>query len=398
MSPTLTGSMLLALLALCGTAEAGEWRASGFAAVELRWFVEDPQFADQFHGGQGSLVGAPEWDWDSSEGRHQISVAPFVRLDGRDDERSHFDLREAYWRRVWDDWELLVGVNQVFWGVTESRHLVDVINQRDLVDDVDEEDKLGQPMVQVVLQRGWGRLEGFALLGFRERTFPGREGRLRAALPVDTESAVYESGAGQWHLDGALRYSHYIGDWDIGAHLFQGTNREPRLLPDPGGSSLIPFYDLMKQAGVDVQYTRGAWLWKLEGLVREGRGETFGAAVAGFEYTFYQVGKSVADVGLLAEYLYDGRDAGAPPTAFDDDLFVGSRLALNDTQDTQILAGAIVDREDRSTAAFLEAERRIGESYKIELESRLFLDVDEANLLSSFAQDSFILLRLSRYF
>ena len=398
MSRTLTGSMLLALLALLGTAEAGEWRASGFAAVELRWFVEDPQFADQFHGGQGSLVAGPEWDWDSSEGRHQLSLAPFVRFDGRDDERSHFDLREAYWRRVWDDWELLVGVNQIFWGVTESRHLVDVINQRDAVEDVDEEDKLGQPMVQVVLQRGWGRLEGFALVGFRERTFPGREGRQRAPLPVDTGAAVYESGAGQWHLDGAVRYSHYIGDWDIGAHLFHGTDREPRLLPDSGESSLIPFYDLMRQAGVDVQYTRGAWLWKLEGLVRERREQTFGAAVAGFEYTFYQVGKSVADVGLLAEYLYDGRDAGAPLTAFDDDLFVGSRLAMNDTQDTQILAGAIVDREDGSTAAFIEAERRIGERYKIELESRLFLDVDEANPLSTFAQDNFILLRLSRHF
>ena len=33
-------------------------------------------------------------------------------------------------------------------------------------------------------------------------------------------------------MDFALRYSHYIGDWDIGAHWFHGTGREPnRTLP-----------------------------------------------------------------------------------------------------------------------------------------------------------------------
>jgi hypothetical protein len=275
---------------------------------------------------------------------------------------------------------------------------VDVINQKDAVEDIDEEDKLGQPMVQLALQRGWGRLETFALLGFRERTFAGRSGRLRTPLPVDTDAARYESGAGQHRIDGAVRYSHYIGDWDVGAHWFQGTGREPRLIPDPGGAWLIPFYDIVNQVGVDVQYTREAWLWKFEGLGREGQGDTFGAAVGGFEYTFYQVGSSAADVGLLVEYLYDGRDRTAPVTAFDDDVFVGSRLALNDTQDTQILAGAVVDREDGSTAALVEAERRIGNDYKVELESRLFFDVDKANTLSSFERDTFVTLRFSRYF
>ena len=44
---------------------------------------------------------------------------------------------------------LLVGAAKVFWGTAESRHLVDIINQTDAVEDIDEEDKLGQPMVKV---------------------------------------------------------------------------------------------------------------------------------------------------------------------------------------------------------------------------------------------------------
>jgi hypothetical protein len=343
------------------------------------------------------LLVEPHFELESDDGDHQLSVRPFLRIDGRDDERSHFDLREAYWRRIGRSWELLVGLNEVYWGVTESRHLVNVINQTDAVEDVDEEDRLGQPMVQLAIQRGWGRLEAFALVGFRERTFAGRAGRLRAPLTVNEDAARYESGAEERRIDFAARWSHYIGDWDLGLHLFDGTSREPGLQLD-AQAGLVPFYGLIRQGGVDVQYTRNAWLFKLEGIVRKGQGSSFGAAVAGLEYTLYQVGGSAADVGLLAELLRDGREAGAPPTAFDDDLFVGSRLAFNDTQDSSILLGAIVDREHGSVAGFIEAERRLGSDFKVELEARLFADVDPADPLATLAEDSFVAVRLSRHF
>ena len=377
---------------------AGEWDTSGSADLELRWFFHNPRYPGQLSNGQSSLILSPEFDWESKGRRHQISVAPFLRLDGQDEERTHFDLREAFWRGIGERWEVVAGVNTVYWGVTESRHLVNVINQTDAVENIDEEDRLGQPMLQVATQRDWGRLEAFALLGFRERTFPGRDGRLRTPLVVATDDAIYESGAGKQRLDGALRYSHYVGDWDIGAHWFHGTGREPSLAPSSGGDSLIPFYQVTNQLGVDVQYTREAWLWKLEAIGREGQGDTFGAAVGGFEYTFYQIGKSAADIGVLVEYLYDGRDETAPVTAFDDDVFVGSRLALNDLQDTQVLAGAIVDVDDQSVAAFIEAERRIGSHYKVELEARWFLDTEAQNPLDALDRDSLLSLRISRHF
>ena len=87
----------------------------------------------------------------------RISIVGFARADSQDDERSHADLREAYWGYESDDWDVIIGVNKVFWGVTESRHLVDVINQTDLVEDIDQEDKLGQPMINIATQRNWGQ-------------------------------------------------------------------------------------------------------------------------------------------------------------------------------------------------------------------------------------------------
>ena len=106
------------------------------------------------------------------------------------------DLREAVWLKVIDDvgflgdgpLELRFGVDKVFWGRTESRHLVDVVNQTDLIEYPDEEEKLGQPMLRLTLPRAWGVADIFFLPYFRERTFAGRDGRLRSALVVDVRA------------------------------------------------------------------------------------------------------------------------------------------------------------------------------------------------------------------
>lgn len=398
--------LLVALSFPALMAGAGELELSGSVALEARMFLSaplsGPSYVGQSNDPELSLILSPELHYESQSGTHQFALLPFLRLDDLDDERTHVDLREATWRLIGNGdapWELLVGVNRVFWGVTESRHLVDIVNQDDAVEDIDGEDKLGQPMVELTLLRDWGTLSVYVLPFFRERTFPGRKGRLRTPLVVDTDQPLFESSAEEWHTDIALRYSHYIGDWDIGLSYFEGTSREPRLVPSEEGDRHEPVYDQIRQLGVDVQHTRGAWLWKLESLVREGQGSTFGAAVAGFEYTLYQLGGGAADLGLLAEVLYDDRDPlAAPPTLFDDDVFVGARLAWNDTQDTALLVGGVVDREDGSTAWLVEGERRLGSRFKVEVESRLFTSVSSQNLLASVESDDVVTLRLSRFF
>ncbi len=92
------------------------------------------------------------------------------------------------------------------------------------------------------------------------------------------------------------------------------------------------------------------------------------------------------------------REDQAPPTAFEDDLFLGARWVLNDVQDTAFLLGGLIDREDGSVALSIEAERRLAGHWKVERASRLFLDVAAENSLASFAADDFLTLRLSRFF
>lgn len=374
---------------------------SGSVGVEPRVFLDEPAFPEQPGAGLSpSALIAPELRLDWNDREDQLTFSLFARYDGDDDNRSHWDVREAYWRHNQGNWTWLLGVNRIFWGVTESRHLVDIVNQTDLVEDIDEEDKLGQPMISV---EHWGPETGsvalYVMPGFRERTFPAGDARLRGPLPVDTDNAEYESSAGNRRVDWALRWSKTLGHWDLGWSGFHGTGREPVLVPrtdTSGNTVLVPRYEVIGQLGTDIQYTRDAWLWKLEAIGRRGHGSPFAAVVAGFEFTLYGLGNTSSDLGLLAEVLYDGRDQTAPPTFYDKAWFGGVRWSANDTQDTTLLAGALV--RDGGSIAILEAARRLGQNWTVALEARLFVNVaDQDPVLAGYRNDSYLTVAISRY-
>lgn len=379
--------------------DASAWDISGFYAAEFRGFLHEALYPRQ-HEANISFAIQPEFyrEWD--DGYQSLLIVPFARWDKGDPSRTHLDLREFSYIKSASTWELRAGVRKVFWGVAESNHLIDVINQFDLVENIDIEDKLGQPMINVAFIRDWGTIDVFALIGFRERTFPGKKGRLRTQPRVDRSAATYDSAAENTHIDWAARYSHFIGDFDIGLYHFWGTSRDPRFLPRLTSSNelvLAPHYDIIHQTATDVQATKGNWLFKFEGLRRSGQGKTYYATVGGFEYTFVGVFDTAMDVGVLGEYHFDdrGEDARSP---FNNDVFTGSRLAFNDVQDTAVLAGLFADLDGRSKFFNVEASRRLGSSWKIEAEMRVFWDVEGSDPFFSIRRDDYIQVELARYF
>ncbi len=393
---------MLAILASARVCFGGDWDLRGDAAVELRVFPREPQFEGQDDSHLSpSLKLEPEVGYEWNGGNDRIILKPFFRLDKDDDNRTHFDLRELNWLHLGNKWTLQAGNGKVFWGVTESRHLVDIINQDDQVEDVDGEDKLGQPMINLTLESEWGAFDFFYLPFFRERTFPDDHARLRGALRID-ENPNYESGAEEFHPDWAARWSNTVNDFDVGVAFFYGTSREPRFIPskrEGGDLVLKPFYDIVDQTSLDLQWTKDAWLLKLEAMTRGGQGDRFFASVSGFEYTIFQVFESAADLGLLAEYLYDGRDKrNASSTVFDNDFFSGVRLALNDVEDTTVLGGTVTDLKHGEVSTFLEVSRRIGQRWLVEFESRWFLNTDSDSPAFNFRRDGFFTIRLSRFF
>lgn len=342
---------------------------------------------------QSSLVIEPELYWQVSD-NSDFTLVPFYRLDSLDSERTHGDIREALYLTYWDDYELRAGIGKVFWGVTESAHLVDIVNQTDAIESVDGEDKLGQPMVHFTSIKDWGTVDAMVLPYFRERTFAGGDGRLRPTIAV-SDSAIYESSREEQHIDYALRYSQMYGDWDIGLSYFQGTNRDPYY--QLTGSELRPYYAQAKQVGIDVQGIVGDWLWKLETIYRDSLDHHTGL-VSGFEYTIVGAFGTVWDIGLISEYLYDSRGNNAQ-TIGQNDLFVGTRLALNDEDSTEVLVGMTQDLDNSDVYnAKLEASSRLTNHLSWSIDAWLFANETPDDLLYFARKDDFIEFSLEYYF
>jgi len=389
--------LIMVTLLFSATVSAQEWR--GFAGVEYCAFTDTAAETSQ-HSGYASLVLDPEFYTAWDDNRQALTVEPFYRRDQYDDNRTHGDVRELFWLYVGSGVEWRVGLHTVFWGVTESQHLVDVINQTDLVENPDGEDKLGQPMINVTLLTDLGTLDVFVLPYFRERTFPGKEGRPRSIPRVDTDAdAIYESGQEDRHVDWALRWSHTVGNWDVGLSNFYGTGREPVLSPGFDGNGnpvLIPYYELVNQSGLDLQATLGSWLWKLEAIRRQSDLTTYGALTAGFEYTLSSLFGSRIDLGLVTEYLHDNRDDKAT-TPFEDDVMVGLRITPNDTQSTEFLAGVIIDRDSSTRIYSVEASRRLTSRFKLSIEARIFTGIESGDSLYSYRRDNHAQIELAYY-
>lgn len=390
---------LLILILMCVSCKISAWEISGYAGVESLGFIHNSIDSSQHNHYLSGVAEADFYhDWD--EGRQSFTFVPYYRFSQHDNRRTHFDIRELTWLKASEQWELRVGIRKLFWGVTESQHLVDIVNQRDIVENFDGEDKLGQPMINFALIQEWGTFDFFLLTGFRERTFSGKEGRMRPFPEIDVGNARYEKHGIDKHMAYAMRWSHTIGDWDLGLSHFYGTNREPTLLAEADGSGqlrITPYYEMIHQTAIDVQATTDSWLWKLEAMVRSGQGKTYFAATGGIEYSFYNVQNSGMDIGIVAEYLYDSRGQ-SQLTIFQDDIMTALRFGFNDVQSTEILAGVIFDRTNNAKFYNIEASRRLGDCWKIEVEARFFSGTQKKDPAYLFRHDDHIRAELSYHF
>jgi len=389
---------LLPLL-LLSTYTMAETQITVKAAIENRSFLQSAQYQGQ-HDNQLSAFIEPEIYYSWNEEQDSITFKPFYRWDDKDDERSHGDIRELMWLHVGEDWELRTGIGIVYWGQAESLHLVDVINQTDLVEALDGEDKLGQPMVNLTLIRDWGNLDLFVLPGFRERTFPGLKGRFRPEFEINQDNAIYESSAEDRHIDYAIRWSHTLDVWDIGLSYFNGTARDPSFVANSVNNkiSLTPYYGQMEQLGIDLLMAIDDWLYKFEGIYRDvSQQQSYFSGVAGFEYTSVGIFDTVWDLGWLLEYQYDNDHNTKPVDK--NALMLGTRLALNDINGSEVLLGYVQDLDyAASHTGFIEASSRINDNWKWRIDAWFLASNNMQDIIYNIRQDDYIQISLEYYF
>ncbi len=372
----------------------------GRLRVESRWFPQAALHPDQRSHASGFAL-TPNLYLEDTGGRI-LSVTPFFRYDSADPRRTRFDLREAYFLVAGalggGEWELRLGVDRVFWGVVESRNLVNIVNQVDLIEHPNEKVRMGQPLVYMTWSADWGVVEMLGMPYHRARTFPGSGGRLRFSLNVDTGRTEYENASGKWHPDFAARYSHSVGALDFGLSAFAGLSREPAfgLCTDCGNQPVLyPVYEKIRQFGLDAQWTTGPWLFKLETIRRTGArnlqnmDEDFTAFVIGGEYTFYSFLATESELTVLAEWDRDSRKQRAN-NFFENDLFLAARLALNDTQGTEFTASVLHDLDRKQRIFGFEAGRRLSDAWSVDLEAVVMTNIDPSDIYYPLRKDSFV--------
>ena len=363
----------------------------GEVSFENRSFSEQGLFDQQKN--HYSFTLSPEFYFESEDQNTSFTFKTKIRKDSLDNERNLFDIQDLSLIKVKNSYETRIGIRSDFWGVTETVHRVDIINQTDQVESFDGEDKLGQPMINFSLERDWGVLDIYALIGFRERTFAGEKGRLRAPFLIDTNSAIYESGAKNLRTDFAFRWSQSYRNLEIALSHFSGTSREPKFI-NKTASSKTPYYGIIDQTGLEALYIMGSLALKLEAISRSGQGDRFSAATVGFEYTQVGILSSRLDLGWILELNYDDRYEESP-------FALGTRLIFNDMYDSQILSGVMRNEETGETNVFVEASKRIGNCCRMSFESIYFNGGNNSNkmqkMFEHLKQDDFVRLEFIYY-
>ncbi len=324
------------------------------------------------------------------DGSERVAASASLRA-GPGDQGVLADLDELTLELVRARWTLRAGVSEVFWGVLESRHLVDVINQQAPDPGARGDLKLGQPMVNVAARGFWGTLDLYLLPWFRPRPFTGRAARLWSGQAVASGHAVFDAAAGVQHVDWAARGARAFGAWDVGLSWLAGTDREPgfaSMSADAPNAALVPRYDLVRRVSLDVQWTHGLWLGKLEAVTSNPSPGRYVALGLGVEY-------APADyVSAFVEFLYDGR-ASAATTSFEHDLCIGARLLH---RDGDLGLRGSVDRVSGNATLGIETVRRLSNSLAVTLEATAFLGDPAREPPLARRLDTSVALGVHRYF
>ncbi|MEH6417494.1 hypothetical protein [Pseudomonas sp. CGJS7] len=385
-----------AMLSLTSVAQAASLRGS--VGGEARVYADAPALADQDRERtQGSAYVSLNASG-QTEGGARLDLDLFGRLAPRGSHEARGDVRQATVR--WDsgktEWKL--GVLAETWGVLEAWNPVDIINQRDLAEDFQGDVKLGQPGAVANLQLENTLLSFYATTYARGRRYGEGEDRLRA-LPAPILEETFERG--RWAPGLAMRAKFRLGSLDLALSQYAGPAREPVLQPLLGGEGLRGFravYERIGQTGLEAQYVAGDSVFKAEVIRQQGGTDDFWGGGIGMETGFSKFAGGAGDLALYAEYYADTRNAAAPLTPFQRDVFLGARYTCNDAHDTVLELRSTYDLQRHSNLLDVRAQRRVLGDAVLSLSLIKAFDAQRDQALRGFERDTHLKIGFAWYF
>ncbi|PSU47691.1 hypothetical protein C9J12_14175 [Photobacterium frigidiphilum] len=360
--------------------------------LQQRLFTHNNTQVSQHNAYTTALIkGEIGYEWENVS----LGFEPLVSISN-DDALQYADIQQLLLTHYFDTAQIFYGIDTVFWGVTESYHLVDIINQVNIVADPKREAKLGQPMIGASWFIDNHTVDLYYLPYFREQYTPESNSRPWRGLPIN-DKAMYESSREQKHVDWAVRLSGFIDDIDYGFGYFRGTQRNPiyELHHNSSQLALTPFYYQTQQWSIDLQYTYESWLFKGE-IVYESPNSLSSqyAWVGGFEYGIYNIVDSSQDISLLLEGLYsNNKDSNLLP--FTQHIMSGLRWDANNDSSTNALLTLIHGIEGNDSTIYINAQHRINESISLSLDGWLFYKVENQPQLAAYQNEDYFQFNLT---
>tara|TARA_B100000674_G_scaffold246948_1_gene203535 strand:- start:182 stop:1333 length:1152 start_codon:yes stop_codon:yes gene_type:complete len=323
----------------------------------------------------------------------QLEYEIIIRKSLNDNGKDIVEPRQLFLSKTFGDIDVYLGYRHAFWGVAESKNLVDLINQQDLAAGISSDNKLGAPSISIETYLGSGELQYWYIPRFRERTF--NDVNAHPGFGMFVSPAQYANVKGSKASDQALRYANSIGDIDYALSIFDGTAREPLfIVQELEQPTIVPYYERTRSVGLELQYTGESILYKVEGLTGIQSEKDFDAVVLGAEKTVYTIFETQWDMGVLFEYQYDDR----AQALIDRMIVSGVRLTANDEFDTNFLILYTVDDAFSQSLLGLEASRRLRNGMTLDINYLLYQS-DQQNLpFHSLVDDSELSLTLGYYF
>ncbi len=404
------GAAFALALAATPSPAAADWSSRGELALEGRQFDDDEREVTPDRG--LALFGRLELR--HSHGRLEEKTRFYGRLDRYDEQRSVLVFEEAWAQLALERVRLRAGVDLVNWTATEAFHPADVINARNLDSDLENYEKVGEPMaaLQVRLHENTSvqvmylphrTAPIFSSPGSRLSFAPGLD--LRGSRRMfDREGRL--SGS-RWGPQAAIALRQVLGNADLTVHALEHLDRsQPLVRLDPQTFSPLLVFQTVRQLGGTYQQAVGPVVLKLEGAYRrfvapvdalpglplsaagglladqevglppDDRGQPdHGLLAVGMEYGVPHEGGSESTFLLEGQILLGVEDPAlrAALTIFQRDVLVGYRFALNDESSKELLVGAIFDTErSGESLVMLNYQQRLGETWTLRAGLRLF--------------------------
>ncbi len=376
----------------------------GFLETRARYFLKDQRAGDNRSDGQ--WIQELELEIDFALSDHVTGYfRPRFLIDAIDDDLVRTEPLEAYVTWASDNFDIRAGQLIENWGIADTFNPIDVINRRDLSEDVLDPARLGELGARARWKLPGGETIGepivsaYALPVHRTTSFPTRRNRFSFATPpnqLSEDFADRPNGLDRWFLAlrGQATVSTSPANADVQFVAARGPDRFPlftQSIAAGGGVNLVPNYYGMWTIGGGVRAvpnveSLAAYTLKAEVVYKVpyrfddqtlALPDEYLQYAFGFDRTIPKVFGDNDQITATVEWVGEvgANDSTAVFRPFDDDLVLRVLWEANDFARTSIELRGILDPNKQEYVVegiYQRQLRSIHEDLQFEVAARWF--------------------------